>query len=346
LELHACGKTAFRFLLYSPFRIPNSAFFPNRLYWGKMYSISTAGYSEQAAMTQNNLRIRQALVQQLESLERAGVMQLAKAKPRAKRAKPAVEAKVSKPVAATPPAAAKQPAAQAPVQIAVEAPKKNAAAPVATPAGTLKLATPQTGSGAARPKDAQAKAAVVQELQIVQAEVAGCTQCKELARTRTQTVFGVGNPQPRLCFLGEAPGADEDQQGEPFVGKAGQLLNKIMEACHIKREDVYILNILKCRPPGNRLPLPAEACNCRGFLDRQLALLQPEFIVCLGACAAQNLLQTEVAIGKLRGKFYEHQNARVLCTYHPAYLLRNPDAKKFVWEDMKQLMREMGTPID
>lgn len=292
-------------------------------------------------MPQNNLRVRQALVQQLESLERAGVMQLAKAKPKAKRAKPET-AKAIQPAASKQSVTQSRPTAKA----AVETPKKAATMPAATPVGTLKLADASTGSGVSRPKGAKARETVVQELKIVQAEVAGCTQCKELARTRTQTVFGVGNPQPRLCFLGEAPGADEDQQGEPFVGRAGQLLNKIMEACKIQREDVYILNILKCRPPGNRLPLPAEACNCRGFLDRQLALLQPEFIVCLGACAAQNLLQTEVSIGKLRGKFYEHQTAKVLCTYHPAYLLRNPDAKKYVWEDMKQLLREMGTPID
>lgn len=285
-------------------------------------------------MTQNNLRIRQALVQQLESLERAGVMQLAKAKPKARRAKPAAET-------TTKPPATKSPAAKPPTaKVAADTPKKSAAP------GAHPLATAKTGEGLSRAKGAKGREAVVQELSILSAEVAGCTRCKELACTRTQTVFGVGNPQPRLCFLGEAPGADEDQQGEPFVGKAGQLLNKIMDACHIKREEVYILNILKCRPPGNRLPLSTEAANCRGFLGRQLELLQPEFICCLGACAAQNLLQTDVAIGKLRGKFYDHQGARVLCTYHPAYLLRNPDAKKFVWEDMKLLLREMGTPID
>lgn len=187
---------------------------------------------------------------------------------------------------------------------------------------------------------------VAQELETLRAAVAGCVQCPELARTRTQTVFGVGSSSPRLCFLGEAPGADEDLQGEPFVGKAGQLLNKIMDACNLKRGEVYILNILKCRPPGNRMPLPAEAAHCRGFLDRQLELLRPEFICCLGACAAQNLLNTQTPIGKLRGKFIDHHGARVICTYHPAYLLRNPDAKKYVWEDMKLLMREMGTPVE
>jgi DNA polymerase len=183
-------------------------------------------------------------------------------------------------------------------------------------------------------------------LEVLQQEVARCTRCGELARTRTQTVFGVGNPQARLCFLGEAPGADEDRLGEPFVGRAGQLLNKILEACHLQREDVYILNVLKCRPPGNRSPAPDEAENCRGYLDRQLELIQPEFICCLGAVAAQNLLGTAESIGRLRGKVLEYRGIRVVCTYHPAYLLRNPSAKKQTWDDIKLLMREMGTPVD
>jgi DNA polymerase len=183
-------------------------------------------------------------------------------------------------------------------------------------------------------------------LAVLQQEVAGCTLCGELARTRTQTVFGVGNPQARLCFLGEAPGADEDRQGEPFVGRAGQLLNKIIEACRMRREDVYILNILKCRPPGNRNPAPDEANNCRRYLDRQLELIGPEFICCLGAVAAQNLLVTTEAIGRLRGKVLAYRGAKVVCTYHPAYLLRNPAAKKYCWDDMKFLMRELGTPVE
>jgi uracil-DNA glycosylase family 4 len=183
-------------------------------------------------------------------------------------------------------------------------------------------------------------------LEILSTEVAGCTLCHELASTRTQTVFGVGNPKARLCFLGEAPGADEDLQGEPFVGRGGQLLNKIIEACRLQREDVYILNILKCRPPGNRNPTPGEADNCRQYLLRQLDLIQPEFICCLGAVAAQNLLRTTDAIGKLRGKVHDYRGISVVCTYHPAYLLRNPSAKKYTWDDMKMLMREMGTPVD
>jgi DNA polymerase len=183
-------------------------------------------------------------------------------------------------------------------------------------------------------------------LEILQSDVAACAMCQELATTRTQTVFGVGNAKARLCFLGEAPGADEDRLGEPFVGKGGQLLNKILEACKLKRGDVYILNVIKCRPPGNRNPTPQEAQNCRPYLLRQLELVQPEFICCLGAVAAQNLLQTTNAIGKLRGKVHDYQGIQVVCTYHPAYLLRNPAAKKDTWDDMKLLMREMGTPVD
>jgi DNA polymerase len=184
------------------------------------------------------------------------------------------------------------------------------------------------------------------QLQVLQAEVAGCTRCLELAQTRTQTVFGVGNPDARLVFLGEAPGADEDIQGQPFVGRAGQLLTDIItKGMKLRREDVYILNVLKCRPPNNRTPAPNEVINCRGFLDRQLDILKPEYICCLGAVAARTLLDTELSIGRLRGKFHEYRGIPVLCTYHPAYLLRNPAAKKDVWEDIQVLMRRMGLPI-
>ena len=179
-------------------------------------------------------------------------------------------------------------------------------------------------------------------LQVICNQVSGCERCRELATTRTQTVFGVGNPNARLCFMGEAPGADEDAQGEPFVGRAGQLLNKIIEACTLRRQDVYILNTIKCRPPGNRNPLPTEVANCREYLDRQLDVIQPEFICCLGSVAAQALLSTDSSIGKLRKRFFDYRGSRVLCTYHPAYLLRNPAAKKDVWEDMQLLMAEMG----
>lgn len=183
------------------------------------------------------------------------------------------------------------------------------------------------------------------ELLVLAEQVAGCTCCGELAGSRTQTVFGVGRPDAKICFFGEAPGADEDASGEPFVGRAGQLLTKIIEACRLRREDVYILNVLKCRPPGNRAPLPEEVGNCRAFFERQLEIVAPEYICCLGATAAQALLQTEEPIGRLRKRWFTYRSARVVCTYHPSYLLRNPAAKRDVWEDMKALMAEMGVEL-
>lgn len=147
-------------------------------------------------------------------------------------------------------------------------------------------------------------------------------------------------------FLGEAPGGDEDRQGRPFVGRAGKLLTDIIEkGMKMRREDVFILNILKCRPPGNRNPEPVEAASCREYLDAQLEIIEPEFICCLGAVAAHNLLDTDLSIGRLRGQFYDYGDIRVVCTYHPAYLLRNPAAKKKTWEDVQLLMEAMGLPL-
>jgi uracil-DNA glycosylase len=182
----------------------------------------------------------------------------------------------------------------------------------------------------------------VSPLELLRQEVGQCDRCSEIARARTQTVFGTGNPDARLCILGEAPGAEEDRLGEPFVGPAGELLNKILNACQLRREEVYILNILKCRPPGNRNPTPEEASACRSFLERQLQLIQPEFICCMGRVAAQNLLATTAPVGLLRGKVHHYRDIRVVCTYHPAYLLRTPAAKGKTWQDMKLLMRQMG----
>lgn len=182
-------------------------------------------------------------------------------------------------------------------------------------------------------------------LEILRHEIAECTRCNELAATRTRTVPGVGNPSARVCFLGEAPGADEDQQGEPFVGRAGQLLNRIIEACGMRREDVYIFNVLKCRPPGNRNPTPTEAEMCRPFLERQLQIICPEYIVCLGRIATSTLLETSQSMSDLRGKLHPWRDIKVLATYHPAYLLRNPSAKKLVWDDMKVLLADMGIAV-
>jgi DNA polymerase len=181
-----------------------------------------------------------------------------------------------------------------------------------------------------------------QRLTALAERVAACTRCQQLAATRTQTVFGVGNPQARVMFIGEAPGAEEDLQGEPFVGKAGQLLNRIIAACGWRREELYICNILRCRPPNNRTPTDDEAANCREYLEGQITTVDPEYIVCWGSVAAKNLLRTEESIGRLRERWFTYGRARVLCTYHPSYLLRNPAAKRPVWEDMLRLLKEMG----
>jgi len=182
-------------------------------------------------------------------------------------------------------------------------------------------------------------------LQVLADEVAGCQRCEELCRLRTQTVFGVGNPQARLVLLGEGPGEQEDLQGEPFVGAAGQLLDRILAACGLSRNDVYILNAVKCRPPRNRNPKPEELENCWEYGRRQLEILQPEFICCLGSVAARTLLQTNLSVGRLRRQFHQYRQSKVLVTYHPAYLLRTESAKKYAWEDMQMLMREMGIEI-
>jgi len=202
---------------------------------------------------------------------------------------------------------------------------------------------PKAAPAATPPAPAPADDARAAALAEIRSQVAQCTRCTELVANRTQTVFGVGDPHARLLFLGEAPGADEDRQGEPFVGRAGKLLTDIIEkGMKLRRQDVYICNILRCRPPGNRNPEPVEAAACREFLDAQLAIVQPEFICCLGTVAAHNLLSTTTPIGKLRGRFLDYQGIQVLCTYHPAYVLRNPAAKRKVWDDIQILMAAMA----
>jgi DNA polymerase len=185
------------------------------------------------------------------------------------------------------------------------------------------------------------------ELQLLSQVVAQCERCPALVASRTKTVFADGGPGVELCLIGEAPGADEDAQGKPFVGAAGQLLNKILAACGLKREEVYICNTLKCRPPGNRTPAVQEVANCHEYLDKQLELVGPRFICTLGGSAAQAVLGTTLSLGKLRGRFHDYRGIPVLCTYHPAYLLphRSPEKKRDVWEDMKLLMARMGRPV-
>jgi len=167
-------------------------------------------------------------------------------------------------------------------------------------------------------------------------EICTCLKCP-LGQTRNMFVFGDGNPHAGLMFIGEAPGADEDAQGKPFVGRAGQLLTKIIEAMKMKREEVYICNILKCQPPNNRRPAPTEVDLCTPYLNKQIELVQPKFIICLGLTAAQWLLQTNASLATLRGKFHEFRGTKLLVTYHPAALLRNPEWKKPTWDDMKML---------
>mgnify|MGYP001285243570 FL=1 len=167
------------------------------------------------------------------------------------------------------------------------------------------------------------------------AKINTCTKCG-LSKLRTNFVFGVGNPNADVVVIGEAPGADEDAQGEPFVGRAGQLLNKILEATGFKREEVFILNILKCRPPGNRNPAPDEAELCRPYLDKQLKLINPKLLLLLGKVASETLLKTKEPLNKLRGKVHDYKGWKLMITFHPAALLRNPNWKRPTWEDMQQ----------
>ncbi len=175
-------------------------------------------------------------------------------------------------------------------------------------------------------------------------KVAPCLRCS-LSSTRTKVVFGEGDPKAALMFIGEAPGHDEDIQGKPFVGRAGQLLTKIIESIGLKRENVYIANILKCRPPDNRNPLPDEIAVCSPYLLEQIAIIKPKVICALGKFAAQTLLGTETPISKLRGTFHDYNGIKLIPTYHPAYLLRNPESKKDVWEDMKKIAKELGLEV-
>ncbi len=201
-------------------------------------------------------------------------------------------------------------------------------------AGSRSLAYPRRGTeegGAA--KKIEALKALRQE--------ALSSECCQLYRTRNNLVFGDGNPDASLVFVGEAPGREEDYQGLPFVGRAGQLLTKIIESIGLKRKDVYICNILKCRPPDNRNPFPTEILACEGYLVRQLEIISPAIICALGKFAAQTLLRSAEPITKMRGKFYDYHGVKLIPTFHPAYLLRNPSDKRLVWEDMKKIKREL-----
>lgn len=181
----------------------------------------------------------------------------------------------------------------------------------------------------------------VSPLEVLRAELGDCSRCK-LAGGRRNIVFGVGNPRARLVFVGEGPGAEEDAQGIPFVGAAGQLLTKMIEAMGLGREEVYICNVIKCRPPGNRNPEPDEVAACSPFLEGQIRAIEPEAIVTLGKFAAQTLLQSSEPISRLRGRWHRYQGIDLLPTFHPAYLLRSPHEKRKAWEDLQQVMRRLG----
>ncbi|MBE9503177.1 MAG: uracil-DNA glycosylase [Proteobacteria bacterium] len=182
--------------------------------------------------------------------------------------------------------------------------------------------------------------ASVTTLEQIRAELGDCQRCR-LGRTRTTLVFGTGNPDADIVFVGEAPGRDEDIKGEPFVGKAGQLLTRIIQAIDLSREDVYICNVIKCRPPENRNPLPEEIESCEPFLLKQVEAIQPKVICALGKFAAQTLLKTEAPISTLRGRFHDYHGIPLMPTYHPAYLLRNPDMKRQVWEDIQKIQKKL-----
>ena len=232
--------------------------------------------------------------------------------------------------------------------------QKTAAAPAAVPMAPAATQKPlasslssepaaETVQGIARgPSLFEAAERVVGDtLEQISADLGECTRCK-LHRHRNNIVFGVGNPHADLVFVGEGPGRDEDAQGIPFVGRAGQLLTQMIEAMGLRRDDVYIANVVKCRPPENRTPEKDEIATCMPFLLRQLATIEPKVIVCLGNVATQALLHTNKPISHFRGKWFDFRGARLIVTYHPAYLLRNPNAKPDVWVDLKKVMALLG----
>jgi DNA polymerase len=279
--------------------------------------------------------------QRLEALQRAGVaafprprfrdVSVVKAEPA--RPAPAATVEEAPPVEVVP----------APEVVSPPPPPRPAPAPVVA-ASTMGSLFEESGFETP-PVPAEERPSV---LAVAAAEVARCTRCPHLAATRTQTVFGCGTPTARLMFIGEAPGADEDRLGQPFVGKAGHLLtDMITKGMRLRREDVYIANILKCRPPDNRTPTAEEAANCSSYLEHQIAVIRPEFLCLLGKTAVIGVLGVEptTSMGRLRGRWHRYRGIKTLVTYHPSYLLRNPPAKKDAWEDLQLLMKEMGLAL-
>ena len=296
--------------------------------------------SEVSSMDQND-QLRAVLLQQLESLQAVGIETVPKGFGKLTVAKLAEPAETAETAQSTPPAATTTVTA-ASAGDGVVAPAASVIQPQADSATT---SSDQANNAAGATIGGVPSHQRAGALQVIQAEVENCSLCSDLCTKRTKTVFGVGNPNARLVFVGEGPGADEDRIGEPFVGAAGQLLDKILNACTLSRDDVYILNTVKCRPPGNRNPAESELENCWPYAVRQLEIIQPEFICCLGSVAAKTVLETKLSIGKLRGQFHQLGSSKVVVTYHPAYLLRTPSAKKHTWNDMKMLMSEMGIEL-
>jgi DNA polymerase len=274
-----------------------------------------------------------ALRARLEWLRLLGVEEIRLRRPEPAGASPSVPAGAPESIPAYAPTAAPAPASAPAVM-------------QATLFGGMEPAAPAARGDSALPSLAQVKAPAAADpaeaLRLIRDDLGDCRRCR-LCEGRTNLVFGVGSPRARLMFVGEGPGADEDAKGEPFVGRAGQLLTKIIESMGMTREQVYIANVVKCRPPENRVPRPDEVAECAPFLFRQIQAIRPRVVVCLGTPAVQTVLGTKETITRLRGNFREIDGIRIMPTYHPAYLLRNPNAKKDVWEDMKKVMALLKT---
>jgi uracil-DNA glycosylase len=220
--------------------------------------------------------------------------------------------------------------------------------PASLPHGVAELGSidhEDTAAAVALPFGKQEEMTPERALRVIREDIGDCTRCVLHKQGRKQIVFGVGNPRAEIMFIGEAPGADEDQQGEPFVGRAGQLLNNMITAMGILREDVYIANIIKCRPPGNRTPERDECDTCSPFLMRQIEVVKPKIVVALGAVAAKTLLGVNDAMINLRGRIYDFKKTKLAVTYHPAYLLRDPRQKKETWKDLQMVMKYLGMPM-
>jgi DNA polymerase len=290
----------------------------------------------------NVIDLKRQLRWHLDALKAAGVLYVPSGAPPSPESSAGTESKTlavtTEPVALPPDTEAKTAGATAEVAAATS--------PV-QPVGPLPLDPPASVTGQKRQAASNSEAMRRYELALLAQEVAACDRCSDLYATRTQTVFGVGPLDPEVAFVGEAPGADEDRTGEPFVGKAGQYLTRILNGCGFQREEVYIFNTLKCRPPGNRTPTARECANCRPFLERQFDLVRPRHLVALGATAAKSLLGTTTGITRLRGSVYRYRGVPLICTYHPSALLRDESGrlKREVWEDMKLLLRTMGREI-